>query len=151
MDAFDILKFVHVAAAVTWVGGGLSLQIAGRRAVASGNRDRIANAGRDAEWIGTHLYLPAALLVVTTGVAMVLNRHIGFGHGWIVVGLVGFTFSLVLGVTFNGPEGARVGALIDGGAGVAELAPRIGRLLTMAAVEAAVLFFVIFNMVTKPW
>jgi uncharacterized membrane protein len=148
---YDALKFIHVVAAVLWVGGTISVQLIGRRALASGSRERIAAVGRDSEAIGLRLYLPASIVLLLAGIGMVLERDLGFGRIWVVIGLVGLGYSVLAGALFNGPEARRVGELIDGGGPVPELQSRISRLLTSSALEATVLVFVIFNMVVKPW
>jgi uncharacterized membrane protein len=152
MTLYEFLLFVHVLAAVIWVGGNISLHFIAHRAISSGDPTRMAAFAKDAEWIGTRLYVPAALVLVGAGVWMVLDAELGFGRGWIMAGIGGLTFSLLLGMLFNGPESKRLGALIDErGATDPEVERRIRRLVGSGRVELVVLLTVVFFMTTKVW
>jgi uncharacterized membrane protein len=149
---YDFLKFVHVLAAITWVGGNITGQFLARRAIASGDPVRMAGIATDADWIGRLVYVPAAIVLVIAGVWMVLERDLGFGRGWVMAGIGGFTFSLVLGAVFNGPEAARIGkAIEEKGGGDPEVVRRINRVLFSGRIELLVLLTVVFFMTTKVW
>jgi uncharacterized membrane protein len=149
---YELLLFVHIASVVTWVGGNITVQLVALRALASGEPARMAGIAADADWIGKRVYTPAALLVLGAGIWMVLEADLGFGRGWIIVGLAGFAFSLIIGATFNGPESARIGRLIEErGPADPEVARRIKRILLSGRLELLVMLAVIFFMATKAW
>jgi uncharacterized membrane protein len=149
---YELLLFVHILAAIVWVGGNVTFQFMALRTLASGDSARIAGLGADADWIGLRVYTPAALLAILAGIGMVLEGDIGFGRGWIIVGLVGFTYSLLAGSLYNGPQSRKLSEEIAaGGAGTAAVDHRIRRILLSGRIELAVLLFVVFNMTVKPW
>ena len=53
MSWYAFLLFVHVAMAIIWVGGGLTMQLFGVRAAMSGDPARMGALGRDIAWIAT--------------------------------------------------------------------------------------------------
>ena len=152
MTLYELLLFVHILAAIVWVGGNITFQFIALRTLASGNPVRIAALGADADWIGLRVYTPAALIALLAGIGMVLEGDIGFGRGWVIAGLAGFTYSILAGSFYNGPQARKLGEEIEaGGAGTPEVDHRIRRLLLSGRIELAVLLFVVFNMAVKPW
>lgn len=102
VDGYTILKMFHVVFAILWVGGAITVNILGTRAVASGNGERVALFGRDTEWLGTRIFFPSSVLVLLFGILTVLRGHIGFGHAWVIVGLVGIGLTAITGSAFLG-------------------------------------------------
>lgn len=151
VDGYTILKTFHVVFAVLWVGGALTLNILGTRSVASGNGERVALFGRDAEWLGTRVFFPSSLLVLLFGILTVLRGHIGFGHAWVIVGLVGIGLTAVTGSAFLGPETKRLGELTERrGVSDPEFLRRVRRLVWVSRIDLLVLLLVVADMVIKP-
>jgi len=87
---FAIFKVIHVSVAVFWVGGGLLLTALAMRAERARNSADLATIARQAAFAGERLFAPAGLVVLAMGIAMVINRHIGWGTFWVDAGLVGY-------------------------------------------------------------
>ena len=150
-DAYASLKFVHVLAAIIWVGGAVTANIQGTRISRSGDGERLAMFGRDTEWLGNHVYLPASLVVLVFGVLTALKGNYSFGQAWLVIGILGIVATALTGSTFLGPELKRISGLIESrGAGDPEAIRRMSRLIVVARVDLVVLLIVIFAMITKP-
>ena len=80
MTWYTFLLFVHVTMAVTWVGGGLMMQLFGIRAAMSGDPRRLATLGEDIEWIANRVFIPASLLAFLSGILLVIESDFyGFG------------------------------------------------------------------------
>ena len=60
MDWYSIVKFLHVAAAVLWVGGGFALMLLAVRADLAGNVERTLNAMGAIGELGNRLFMPAS-------------------------------------------------------------------------------------------
>lgn len=152
MTLYEILLFVHILAVVVWVGGTITFHVIAQRALGSGDAARIGTVAGDIDWVGLRVYTPAAVIALASGVWMVLEGDIGFGRGWVVAGLAGFTFSFLVGSLYNGPRSRKLHELIAAhGGGAPEVRRLIGTLLLAGRIELAVLLFVIFNMAAKPW
>ena len=151
IDAYTGLKFVHVLAAIVWAGGAVSANIIGTRIKASGDADRLVAFGRDTEWLGTHVYLPASLVVLVFGILTALKGHYSFSQAWLLIGIVGIVATAITGSAFLGPELKRISGLVESkGVADPEVAGRISRVIAVARIDLVVLLIVIFVMVTKP-
>jgi uncharacterized membrane protein len=149
---YSLFKWIHVTLAVFWVGGGLTLTILGLRAERMKDQREIVTVAQQAAFVGEKLFAPAGLLVLLMGIGMVIHQHLGWGHFWIIAGLIGYaaTFATGIGVLSplakkiehsaqaNGPEHPETIALIE-------------RILLIARVDIAVLLLVVADMVLKPF
>ncbi len=149
---YSIFKWIHVTVAVFWVGGGLTLTILGLRAERMKDAREIVTVAQQAAFVGEKLFAPAGLVVLLMGIGMVVHQDLGWGHFWIIAGLIGYaaTFATGLGILAplakkiersaqaNGPEHPETIALIQ-------------RILLVARVDIAVLLLVVADMILKPW
>jgi Predicted integral membrane protein (DUF2269) len=110
MDLYELLLAIHILAAVIWVGGATSLQVLAIRATGSGDPVRMATFAGEAEWVGMRVFVPASIVVLLAGIALVLEGSWGFDQLWILIGLAGIAFSIVTGAGFIGPESGRLEA-----------------------------------------
>ena len=153
MSLYEFLLFVHIAMAVTWVGGAAMMQFFGLRAMRATDPMRLADLGADIEWIGNRVLVPSALLAVVSGVLMVIESEVwGFGDDWIVIGIVLFAITFLAGTAFFGPESGRLGKLVEaeGPTSPAVLA-KLKRLLALTRADLMLLFLIIFDMSVKPF
>ena len=85
------------------------------------------------------------------GVLLVLEGPWSFDQLWIVLALLGWLVSFLLGILYFKPEGERIGALVeDRGPADAEVDRRIHRLNVTDRVQLTILFLVVGDMVLKP-
>ena len=89
MNAYTILKFIHVLSVVTWIGGLTSLSVATWRAARQQNRALYAAVLRQTIGYGSSVVGAASGLVLLTGLAMVGIGHIGFATFWVWFGYGG--------------------------------------------------------------
>jgi uncharacterized membrane protein len=151
IDAYTGLKFVHVLAAIVWVGGAVTVNILGTRLSGSSDGERLALFGRDTEWLGTHIYLPASLTVLVFGILTALKGHYSFAQAWLIIGIVGIVLTAITGSAFLGPELKRIAGLVEAkGVNDPQVIARLKRLIVVSRIDLLVLLIVIFAMVTKP-
>jgi uncharacterized membrane protein len=85
---YRILLLVHILAAMAWVGGAIVLEATLFVARRSGDAAEVDRVMRSLAWADTWLAVPAPLLVVVTGVAMVaLSGAWGFTQAWILLSI----------------------------------------------------------------
>jgi uncharacterized membrane protein len=148
---YTFFKSIHVITAVVWVGGATMIQAYAVRILATGDGKRQADFAKDTEVVGMRLFMPASLILFAAAIAMMVNLHWSWSQNWIVLGLIAFGLSFVLGAGFLGPEGGRLAALIEQhGPDAPIVKARIRRILTVSRCELVVLLTVIVNMVVKP-
>jgi uncharacterized membrane protein len=151
MTAYQWLLALHILCAVVWVGGVVTMQFLTIRAVASNDPPRMAALGGEAEWIGMHVYMPASILALLSGIALVLNGHWGWGHFWVLFGLFGIFFSAIVGATFLGPEAGRIKKLIEEqGPSAPAVRTRMDKVFLVSRIELAILLLVVADMALKP-
>jgi uncharacterized membrane protein len=150
MSTYEFLLFAHLLFVVTWVGTDIGIQVLSFRVLGAGPQRTVEFTG-DIEWLGTRLLIPASLLVLVFGVLLVNNIGYEFGDTWVILGLVGFAFSAVVGSAFLGPESGRISKLgAERSADDPEVQARIRRILLVSRIELLILILVILDMVVKP-
>jgi uncharacterized membrane protein len=121
------------------------------RILRTGDGRRQAEFSKDTEVVGMRVFIPASLILFLAGIAMMVNLDWSWNQNWIVLGLIAFGLSFVLGAGFLGPEGGRIAELIEReGPDSPAVQARIRRILTVSRCELIVLLTVIMNMVVKP-
>jgi len=148
---YTFFKSIHVVTAVIWVGGAAMIQAYALRILRTGDGRRQAEFSKDTEVVGMRVFIPASLILFLAAIGMMVNLNWSWNQNWIVLGLVAFGFSFVLGAGFLGPEGGRIAELIEQqGPDSPAVQARIRRILTVSRCELIVLLTVIVNMVVKP-
>jgi uncharacterized membrane protein len=148
---YSFFKSIHVITAVIWVGGAAMIQAYAFRILRTGDGKRQADFAKDTEVVGMRVFVPASLILVVAAIAMMVNLDWSWSQNWIILGLIAFVLSFVLGAGFLGPEGGRIAELIEQeGPDSPAVQARIRRILTISRCELIVLLTVIVNMVVKP-
>jgi uncharacterized membrane protein len=149
MDLYLLLKFVHVIAAVLWVGAGVGLCILGIAAAATSDRDAFMRIIRNVGFLAPRLFMPASVAAFVFGFAAAWMNW-GFSMLWIWIGIVGYAATFTTGNFLLRPRAERIGALIARD-GVSDEAFALGHeLLQISKFDYVMLFVVIADMVFKP-
>jgi uncharacterized membrane protein len=149
---YPIFKWLHVTLAVFWVGGGVTLTILGLRAERADDPIEIATLARQAAFVGERCFAPAGLLVLLAGIGMVANGDLGWGHFWVIAGLVGYAATFVTGIAVLSPLAKTINELAQrDGLHHHTTQAAIRRILMIARFDTAVLLLVVADMVTKPF
>jgi uncharacterized membrane protein len=148
---YTFFKSIHVVTAVVWVGGATMIQAYAVRILATGDGKRQADFAKDTEVVGMRLFMPTSLILFVAAIAMMVNLHWSWSQNWILLGLIAFGLSFVIGAGFIGPESGRLAVLIEQHGPEAPIVQaRIRRILIISRCELVVLLAVIVNMVVKP-
>jgi hypothetical protein len=151
MTAYDIYVFVHVAGAVTWVGGNTITQINGRRIVGRNNPIELQGFIKDLVWLTPRFFIPISLLTVAFGIIAVLKGPWEFSDPFVSAGMAMFIVSFLIGIAYLGPQTAKLDALAEAGEADSPAYTKIvGAILLASAIELALLWATVFVMVVKP-
>lgn len=147
---YDVLKYIHILAAVVWVGGALTSQVFAMRAQRSSDPLDLVRMGRWIEYVGLRVFAPASLVLIVAGVLMTIDRW-SFGQLWISISLGLWFLSFLVGILYLGPNSKRVAALFEaeGPTSPAGVALR-SRLFLLARIELVFFLVIIAMMVFKP-
>jgi uncharacterized membrane protein len=149
MSGYEFLKFLHIMAAVIWLGGAIALEFLEHRT--HRHPGELITVARQSDWLGSRLLTPAALVLLLLGISMVLLEW-SFGELWIILALSFYAAALVAGLGFIVPELRRIASFLhaDEERGEVELRRRLRRLLLVARVENIFLILIVLDMVVKP-
>lgn len=148
MDIYLLLKLVHVALAVLWVGGASVMTILVVVLLARGDDEATMAGVSHVGLLGNRVFAPTGLVTIVTGLAL------GWLGGWfwqawtvLAIGIVACTF--VLGAAVLGPTCERAVKVWKGGdlAGAMALGRRTLRLV---AIDLGAQWAIIALMVLKP-
>src|SRR5262245_13541766 len=80
--------FVHVLAAMIWLGGAVSVTVLGGAALRSGKTDAVGSFIASLRIVFPLLFGPASLAVLGFGIWLVLDSDAwDFGQAWVILGL----------------------------------------------------------------
>jgi uncharacterized membrane protein len=151
MTWYTFFKSVHVSAAAIWIGGALMIQAYAFRILRTGDGVRQAEFAKDTEIVSMRLFMPTTWVLLLAGIAMMINLDWSWGQNWVVLGLIAFAISFVVGAGFLGPEGGRIAKILETeGPNSPAAQARIRRVLAVSRAELVVLLTVLVNMVVKP-
>ena len=151
MDLYEALKYIHILAAVAWVGGVIRGHVHG----AWVNR-KDADPSEMLRYIqleaflGQRYYMPASIIVVLAGVGMVLESGWNFSDTWIVIGIVLYLTSVVIGAVVLTPQSEKIVAGLAAGPPDAALQETIKKVVLLSRIDLVILVLVIADMVIKP-
>ena len=150
MAWYELLLFVHIVAAIIWLGAGFLLHVQSHRATKAGDDQALERIALDATQLSTGLFIPASLTVLVMGVLLVIDGPWTFSDLWIVLGLVGYLATFLTGVLVMKPGSERIAGMLEHDGMTRETALEIRRFLTRARVDTLVLYLVVAVMVLKP-
>ena len=149
MSYYEVLLFLHIAAAAAWLGSGFFLQMLVFRADKAGDAPLLQGIASNSGWMAQRIFIPASLVVLVVGVLLTIEGPWSFDDLWIVLGLAGYAFSFLTGIGFIEPEGKRIAAAME--AGDSNRARfHIARINTVSRLELVVLYLVLGAMALKP-
>ncbi len=150
MTLYELLLFVHILAAATWVGGAVMLKVQSARALKA-DPNRAAELALETERVGTTVLMPSSIVLLVAGLWLVFEGDWGFGPLWIKLGLGIYVVSAVAGAVFLGPLYKQVGELrAERGPGDAEVTARLRRISNLSWVDLGLLVAAVFVMTVKP-
>lgn len=155
---YTTLKFVHVLAAIIWLGSGFSLLLLTSRMVRARDYTGAVALTTQSESFGRTIFGPAAMTTLVAGVAMVIIGQLSFADLWVVIGLVGVAVSFVLGAVLAERTGRQLRAALpteqpaDATAEFhhGDIDRLRGRMVLISSLDLLVLTVVVWAMVAKP-
>jgi uncharacterized membrane protein len=151
MTRYEILLFLHVSAAIIWIGSGFLLNVLGARADRKRDVEGMRRVVDDAAGLANILFIPASAAAFVTGLLLVIDGPWSFDQLWIVLGLAGFAATFATGLFVIKPRSERLAAIMERDGGMSPAAFVGARqLMIIARSDYVVLFLVVADMVLKP-
>lgn len=149
MDFYSVVKFLHVVAAIVWVGGGFALMLLAVRADRAGDTHGMLQVMRSVGELGNRLFMPASLVTLLLGLVMCWF-WVGFADLWIMIGLAGYAATFLIGTLVFKPTADRMAALIARDGVTPAVLDNGRRILKVARFDYAVMLVIVADMVLKP-
>jgi uncharacterized membrane protein len=147
MSWYEFLLFVHVAAAVIWLGGAFTFQMYGAVVRRGGNPDEMAQFAGRAGVLGERMFTPASLVVLLAGIGLMVEGSWDWGMLWVDFALVAFAASFVVGLFVISPMAKRLPSL---GPASPEGQALTQRIFAVLRVDLAFMYAIVFAMTVKP-
>jgi uncharacterized membrane protein len=100
MTLYDWLLFLHVLAAMVWVGGGVLLTVVGVRTVRDPDPAAVVRFTGNLRVVGPLVLAPATLAVLGFGIGLVVDSW-DWGQLWIQLGLGLFAGAFLIGAVWQ--------------------------------------------------
>jgi len=151
MSYYEALLTLHVLTAILWIGGGFMLLLLVHRAQSTDDEVLLMRIATNSKWLAQRLFIPSSLAVLVFGILLTIEGPWGFGDLWIVLGLVGYAASFLVGILFLEPEGSRIGvAMAEHGPSSRQARRGIDRINAVQRAEMVILLLVVAVMAVKP-
>lgn len=144
----EVLLFIHILAAATWLGANVT-QIVVNPVMAKTGGAAAAAWMRQTLRMGNIVYAPAAVVALLTGIFLVIDgAQWEFEQFFVVLGFITVIVGAVLGTRVFGPLGHKAADLYDSGDATAAAAVQ-SKLSTWGYVDTALIVLTIYAMVGK--
>ena len=147
MTWYEFLLFVHIGAAMIWLGGAFTFQMYGMVVRRGGDPEEMARFAGRAGSLAERMFVPASLVVIAAGILMMIDGNWDWGQLWVIFALVTFAASFLTGLLVISPMAKRipvVGPTTPAGQAL------IQRLFTVLRIDLAFMYAIAFAMVVKP-
>jgi uncharacterized membrane protein len=151
---YNVFKVVHVLGAIVWLGGGVAITVLALKAQRERDNAVLLNIGKQAEWLGTRIFIPTSLVVVAMGFLLIQKSDglYGYGDFWTMFGLVAWGVSFLVGALFLGPESGRLARMMEAhGPDHPETQLRLRRIINVARADVVLIALIAADMVAKPF
>jgi hypothetical protein len=144
---YEFLLFVHVGAAVVWLGGALFIQIHAASVRRGGDAAEMAAFAGRAGALAEKVFVPGSLVVILAGVGLMIEGSWDWGRLWVVFALATFAASFAVGLGVLSPMAKRIPAV---GPQTPEGQALIARLFAIMRVDLVFMYAIVFAMTVKP-
>jgi uncharacterized membrane protein len=148
MNWYDVFKFLHIAAAVCWIGGGVVLMMLGILAERRKDPAAYMTVVKQVVSLAMVWFMPSALATVIFGIVAASINGL-WDQAWAILGLVGFAATFVTGNFLIRPAAEKI-AKLDAAGQHEQARTEARRMLQISKFDYVMLFTVIADMVFKP-
>lgn len=148
---YDVLKTVHILAAIAWAGSNIGFVILSWRLQKANDPNVVNGFIRGVEWMGLRVFMPLSLVALIFGSWLVTEGSWSWSSAWIIIGLLGFLATFFTGLLLLSPNMKKLNEVVaNDGTGTPEYQKLINRLTLTTRIDASVFIIVILAMVLKP-
>ena len=151
LTLFSVFKFLHIVAAITWVGGVITMTLLNVRLASTRNSAAMAALSSVGGFIGQRVFGPAAAITLLAGLATALYAGFPMRSLWIIWGFLVILLSFGMTATLTRSTAQRLGALAaTPNRDATQVAALQRRLWMLTALNILLLLSAVWAMVSKP-
>ena len=150
MTWYEFWLFLHLLAAMVWIGGAVAIQVFGILTKRAADPAKTAFFAQDVSFTVMWIFLPAALLVLVAGIGLTENGNWDWGEPFISAGLVLWAIVALIAFGFLGRAIGTAGARLATEGPSPALGLRLRNLVWLSRGLLAVLVVIVFLMTIKP-
>ena len=150
MTWYEFWFFLHITAAMVWIGGAAAIQVFGILTKRAADPAKTAFFAQNVSWTVMRVFLPAALVVLVAGIGMTENLPWQWDEPFIVWGLVLWALVSLVAFGFLGRAIGAAGARLAAEGPSPSLGLRLRNLVWLSRVLLVVLLVIVFLMTVKP-
>ena len=150
MTWYELWLFLHVVAAIVWIGGATAVQVFGILTKRAADPAKTAFFAQNVSWTVMRVFLPASVLVLVAGIGLTENGGWDWGEPFIAAGLVLWAIVSLVAFGYLGRAIGAAGARLTTEGPSPALALRLRNLVWLSRVLLAVLVVIVFLMTVKP-
>jgi uncharacterized membrane protein len=150
MTWYEFWLFLHVVAAITWVGGAGAIQVFGVLTKRAADPAKTVFFARNVAWTVMRVFLPASILAFVSGVGLEETGGWDWGEPFVVFGLVLWAAVSLVAFGFLARAQGRAALRLEAEGPSPALMLRFRNLVWLSRVLLAVLLLIVFLMTVKP-
>ena len=150
MTWYEFWLFLHLLAAMVWVGGGVALQVFGILTKRAADPVKSAFFAQNASIAVLRVIFPAAVVVLIAGIGLVESGNWDWSEPFVLWGLILWAAIAVVAFGFLGRAMASAGAQLAAEGPSPALGLRMRNLVWLSRVLLGVLVLIVFFMTVKP-
>ena len=150
MTWYEFWLFLHVLAAIVWIGGATAVQIFGILTKRAADPAKSAFFAGNVSFTVFRVFLPASLVVIASGIGATESGNWDWGEPFIAWGLVLWAIVSLVAFGFLGRAMGRAGAQLAAEGPSPALGLRMRNLVWLSRVLLAALVVIVFLMTVKP-
>lgn len=150
MTWYEFWLFLHITAAIVWIGGAGAIQVFGLLTKRAADPAKTAFFAQNVFFVVMWVFLPAAVLVLIAGIGLTENGGWDWGEPFIAAGLVLWALVALVAFGFLGRAIGNAGSRLETEGPSPALALRLRNLVWLSRVLLATLVVIVFLMTIKP-
>jgi uncharacterized membrane protein len=149
MTWYEFWLFLHLTAAIVWIGGAAAVQVFGILTKRAADPAKTAFFAGNVSWTVMRVFLPSALVVLVAGVGLTENGNWDWGEPFIVYGLLFWVLVALVAFGYLGRAMGAAGARLASEGPSPALALRMRNLVWLPRALLVVLLTIVFMMTVK--
>jgi uncharacterized membrane protein len=150
MSWYELWLFLHILAAIVWIGGAATVQVFGILTKRAADPAKSAFFAQNVAFAVNRVFLPSAVVVLLAGIGLVENGNWDWSEPFVTWGLILWGAIAVVAFGFLGRAIGSVAARLSADGPSPQLALRMRNLVWISRVLLVVLVVIVFLMVVKP-